>query len=406
MEFGLFGYHLCVYFRAPISSWRNHHKQSANISSVSKNPRKIEQIANTYVIVHLAHWDQLLGGAELQLKYVSEYLKKKGAKVHVVFPDRTGVPVDRSIAEPHPIRHMKIPKTFGRTWFRYKMNITQRLDEIQPEVVITRTFSSWAGIVSDYAVEHGLQHLHFVASDGDVGLTKAASLKKFLDNREFQLGNRVYSGFSKVFVQNAFQQEQLLTRFGLKTTVITQCAPQNDPSLILKDEGPIKVLWIGNMKWVKRPERFIQLAQHFKAEERVEFEMVGGYSSDNYRKMLSEAESLPNFHYSGHMPNEDVNQLLNTAHVLVNTSDVEGFSNTFIQAWLRKVVVISLNSDPDSILTKQGIGVKAETMTNLINTITAMLDNPQELKEKGEKARLYASNYHTVTHVYPSIFER
>ena len=46
----------------------------------------------------------------------------------------------------------------------------------------------------------------------------------------------------------------------------------------------------------------------------------------------------------------EVNALLEHTDLLVNTSDYEGFSNTFIQAWMRRVPVVSLRVDPDRLL--------------------------------------------------------
>ncbi len=53
--------------------------------------------------------------------------------------------------------------------------------------------------------------------------------------------------------------------------------------------------------------------------------------------------------FCGAISQQEVNAELANAHVLVNTSLYEGFPNTFIQAWMRRTVVVSLNVNPDGI---------------------------------------------------------
>ena len=54
-----------------------------------------------------------------------------------------------------------------------------------------------------------------------------------------------------------------------------------------------------------------------------------------------------------------MNRLLARSHIFVNTSTHEGFPNTFIQSWLREVVVVSLQVDPDQVLERQQVGIAA-----------------------------------------------
>jgi glycosyltransferase involved in cell wall biosynthesis len=163
----------------------------------------------------------------------------------------------------------------------------------------------------------------------------------------------------------------------------------------LKPNDRIRVCWIANLKPLKQPELFVQLANEFKEEQALEFVMIGR-SEKQYDALIRDTEKmLPNFNYLGELSNDEVNKVLEESHILVNTSQYEGFSNTFIQAWMRKVAVISLNSNPDGLLSTGEIGFLAESMENMAAILKRMVKHPELVVEVGEKAYRHAMEFHS-----------
>jgi hypothetical protein len=71
---------------------------------------------------------------------------------------------------------------------------------------------------------------------------------------------------------------------------------------------------------------------------------------------------------------------MNDAAVHVNTSTFEGFPNTFLQAWARGAIVVTLAVDPDEGMEALGIGYCAGTMDHL----HAFIDEVSRSSEKRE----------------------
>jgi glycosyltransferase involved in cell wall biosynthesis len=107
-------------------------------------------------------------------------------------------------------------------------------------------------------------------------------------------------------------------------------------------------------------------------------------------------ERAPNLEYLGAKSHSEVNELLARSHIFVNTSTQEGFPNTFIQAWLRDVAVVSLNADPDGLLVIKRVGIAAQSEAGLIAAVRHLVDNPATLSEYVKRGREHAAAHHSL----------
>jgi glycosyltransferase involved in cell wall biosynthesis len=127
--------------------------------------------------------------------------------------------------------------------------------------------------------------------------------------------------------------------------------------------------------------------------------MIGAPNTGNSKWQINFGETISNIKnlkYLGEKSQKEVNRILSKSHILVNTSKEEGFSNTFIQAWMRQVPVISLNCDPDDVLKKENLGFHSGTLKRLINDIRFLVENDDYRQKIGKRAMIYAKNNHSM----------
>ena len=184
------------------------------------------------------------------------------------------------------------------------------------------------------------------------------------------------------------------------------------PDLIIKNFHPaptaktektknIRVLWVANIKPLKQPEHFIRLAQSVKSHRTIEFVMIGKMQGNRTYKnlILDLVNQTPNLTYIGECPQDDVNQIIGSSHILVNTSKFEGFSNTFVQAWMRKVPVVSLTVNPDGVFNQNQVGMLAGTFAQLLHDVRLLIENDQLRNQMGANAKAYAMHYHSLKNI-------
>lgn len=352
------------------------------------------------VVLHPAFWKQSFGGAEAQIKYLVEFLLKMNVEVHYIFEAKDNILETKEYKNLilHPLPWLKISKRFGKRWFLYKNRINKLLNEINPDGIYTRFFSSWNSFASDFSMKNNIPHIWALASDNDLKkIIISRSFFKPLDIVENVYVKKAFQKATFIVVQNNWQKIQLKNIYNRDCIYLKQAAPINNlPLNFIKKNNVLNIIWVANMKPLKRPDLFVQLANSFIEVDDICFTMIGRLDQ-NYLSLINEQEkNNPNFKYLGELNNEKVNNLLLNTDILVNTSDFEGFSNTFIQAWYRKNIVISLNSNPDDILNKFEVGFLCTNIDDVKEKIYFLRKNKRILSDMQEKAYEYSIKEHSL----------
>lgn len=349
------------------------------------------------VVLYPSHYEQSSGGAEIQLKYLVEACTISGFEVHYIYEEK-GVPIANKVkAILHPLHKKRNYKFCGKGWFLYRDQILKELNNIKPDSIYTRLGSSWVGIVATYAKLHNIKHIHALASDIDV--SKQLFHKPYyplFSQIETYCLNRGLKYATTIIAQNDYQQECVRRRFHNRIVLVNQMTPRVKSDDVVKLKTKIRIVWIANFKKIKRPEVFVRLAKSLTCfSDRIEMIMCGRMP-EKYKFLEDDINKIAYMNYQGELTQEQVFKLLSSAHVLINTSSHEGFSNTFVQAWMRKVVVVSMNSNPNNILTEKNIGYFTPTFDELLKSVLSLIEDPHEIQEKAEASYLYALNFHAL----------
>jgi glycosyltransferase involved in cell wall biosynthesis len=162
-------------------------------------------------------------------------------------------------------------------------------------------------------------------------------------------------------------------------------------------EGGGRVLWVGRICPIKRPDRLLEVAE---ACPGVAFDVVGPLGDDSYSAdIAARATGRPNVTLHGRASRAEMDAYYRQASVVLCTSDREGFPNTFIEAWSHGVPVVSTH-DPDGTIARLGLGkVAAPVARALAASLREMLGSREAWARASSAARQYYLRNHTVDSV-------
>lgn len=357
------------------------------------------------VVLYPAHYEQSMGGAEMQIKYFIRACQKEGHEVHYVYENNGKEIYNEENIFLHPIKRYRKIKFCGKGWFLYKKDINKILNNIKPDVIYTRLASSWIYFASQYASKNCIKHIHALASDFDLSKQVFKRLYPFLTPIENYYINEGLKKVPTIITQNKYQQQMLFDRFAKRGVQVNQMTEFFDASHIVKSDKVLTIVWVANFKTIKQPELFVELAKKLGPySNKIRMIMCGRFVA-GYESLLSEIDNIKYLEYRGELRQEEVFDLLENTDILVNTSIVEGFSNTFVQAWMRKNIVFSLNSNPDDILTTFYVGYLLPSVDLMKEKIVELLENREQLRSMQDEAYDYVLQNHSVENCMPKVLD-
>jgi hypothetical protein len=219
----------------------------------------------------LSHWSGNLGGAELQVRYIMQYLRTHTPhEVSMIcrysqMDQEEGMPIHKTKSLPILGRYFKAADYFS---------VMRLLEQVGPDVVYTRVSSPFVGFAARYCRANGKKLVHHLAHIEDVQPFRppfGKFLPKRLERPIYEFGLR---RADVVIGQAAYQDELLRQHYGRAcTTIIPNFHPV--PPMPNKPETPLRVMWIANLKHDKQPEVFVRLARQLANLQGVEWVMVG-----------------------------------------------------------------------------------------------------------------------------------
>jgi len=292
----------------------------------------------------------VVGGAERQMTMLARALADHGHRVaHIVYDVRAPSASAITLIPRGP--HLIGRGSAGA--ILEGLRICRALWTADAGVTIVRTGSAAVGLTALFCRLRGRRFIFSSASTADFTFETASARR--LRRSLYRLGVRLAD---VVVLQSAEQVDLARTAFPDLRRVVT--IPSFAETSAVTAAEPEFFLWMGRIIEYKQPERYLELAREMP-EAQFRMLAVPDSSADDglYPRIRDAAAELPNLELLDQQPYDRTMELVGRAVAVVNTSQFEGMPNVFLEGWMRGVPVLSLQVDPDGVISQHELGVAA-----------------------------------------------
>lgn len=322
-----------------------------------------------------------IGGESVQQTLLARALVRRGREVSMVTadcgqPDAAvwdGICVYKAYrpAAGIPLLRFLHPRATG---------VWSALARADAQVYYTSCAGMHVGLLASFCARYGRRLVFRCASDSDCDPARFL-IRYARDRLLYRYGLR---RADVILVQNSAQARSLARHFKLPSRFAGMLVEAVPPAAV----RDIDVLWVGNIRRAKRPERLLALAAQLPGAM---IHIVGGpvpAEAAFYERIRRDAARHPNITFHGPLSYWEANVMYGRARLLVNTSEIEGFPNAYLQAWTLGVPVVSY-TDPDGVIRRHGLGEAVVSESGMRDAIQRLLGSAGARAAAGVRCREY-----------------
>ena len=352
-----------------------------------------------------------IGGAEIRMFNFAKYLACNGYKVYIIVSELTKETIINEKVSIRSVNYFKkkVPfllKVKAKLYFlwKYKNKVSYQefsknseLFLIRPQHICVFGITGNSHNISKISKKTGSKLDLFIASDEEINFQNEHSKLTKL-NTSFSLAQNLLNLADNIFVQNSNQKKILSEVFKVESHLLL-----NPINLSEKFSGQVQdyILWVGKSSSYKNPILFEQIAGLFKNHK---FLMICNKAdSDLYEEVN---KNLPqNCRLLEHVSADEIELYFNNCKLFINTSEFEGFPNTFLQAAKYGKPIISYKVNPNNFITENNCGTFCNGKTEeVISALTELLNDDKVYALKSQNALLSVKK-HDIEKVGKSLME-
>ena len=159
------------------------------------------------------------------------------------------------------------------------------------------------------------------------------------------------------------------------------------------DQKPIDLLWVSRCQPIKRPHLFLDLVQRLP-DARCRM-VCPREDVELWNSVSARAAELPNLEFIERVPYHEIQSVYDAAKIFVNTSEWEGWPNSFIQSGLGGTALLSLAVNPDGLFESYNLGrFCSGDFGRMVSAAREMLGSAHELKGMQQEATRFVTEMH------------
>jgi glycosyltransferase involved in cell wall biosynthesis len=310
-----------------------------------------------FIIELLVENGKPTGGASVQSLVWMKALKELNNEIYLANLEEDDRKIKKEFGWVNvvPLYHSKRFKK-RLVWFTYRFpKIFLALKKIKPHYLYT-SMPNWTsfyiGIICKILK---IKHIIRTANDKNIDFSIDKRIK-FSDRTFIKLSYRISD---LILAQSNFQFETLKQQFSEKKLMkISNPIVIQKQYLIRRNSKQGYIAWVANFRYQKNLKLLYEIASSIGEEQ---FKIAGESLMDmdketsTYYKKL---KSLKNVEFMGSISQDKILNFLLDAKYLLSTSRFEGFSNTFLEAMMTGLPILSpLYINPDGIIDSFNLGI-------------------------------------------------